>query len=122
MRYKRGTSMTINSRTKGKVGELEFSKLCRRNGYNTRRTQQFCGSSGQAADVVGLDGISIEVKRVEHLNIHEAMNQSVRDSTAAGKGSLPIVAHRKNRTDWLITMRASDWFKLYSAWKPPSGT
>lgn len=114
--------MAINSKAKGKAGELEFSNLCKGHGYNTRRTQQFCGSSGQAADVVGLDGISIEVKRVEHLNIHEAMHQAIRDSTAAGKGDLPIVAHRKNRTDWLVTMRVEDWFKLYSAWKPPSRT
>ena len=114
--------MAINSRTKGKAGELEFSKLCKEHGYDVRRMQQFCGATGDAADCTGLDGIHIEVKRVEHLNIHEAMNQSVRDSAAAGKGSLPIVAHRKNRTDWLITMRASDWFKLYSAWKPPNQT
>ena len=114
--------MAINSKTKGKVGELEFSKLCRRNGYNTRRTQQFCGSSGQAADVVGLDGISIEVKRVEHLNIHEAMNQSVSHRPPARKASLPTVAHPKIHPDRLMTMKAYDWFKLYSAWKPPSHT
>ena len=114
--------MAINSRTKGKVGEREFSKLCKEHDYDVRRMQQFCGATGDAADCTGLDEIHIECKRVQRLNIHEAMAQAIRDSTAAGKGDLPIVAHRKNRTEWLITMRAEDWFKLYSAWKPPSKT
>ena len=113
----------MNSKRKGKEGELEWCKFCHERGFESvRRTAQFCGNTGEASDCVGLPGIHQEIKRVERLNIHEAVNQSVRDSTAAGKGSLPIVAHRKNRTDWLITMRASDWFKLYSAWKPPSQT
>lgn len=39
------------------------------------------------------------------------MTQAVRDSH--GK-EIPIVAHRKNHTEWLITMKAEDWFKLYN--------
>ena len=115
--------MAINSKKKGARAERKWAEFCREHGYEkVRRTAQFCGNTGEASDCVGLEGIHQECKAVERLNIVEAMNQAVRDSTAAGKGSLPIVAHRKNRTDWLITMRASDWFKLYSAWKPPSQT
>ncbi len=46
-----------------------------------RRGQQYCGCSG-AADVVGLPGIHIECKRVERLNLHDAMDQAVRDAGA----------------------------------------
>ena len=103
----------INSREKGKTGEREFAKLCREQGYEkARRGQQYNGLDGQ--DVVGLDGIHIEVKRVERLNIDEAMKQSIRDSK---EGEIPIVAHRKNRESWKITMLAEDWFKLYKAWR-----
>ncbi len=42
-------------------------------GYKCRRTQQFCGNTGQADDVVGLDYIHIESKRVERLNIDKAI-------------------------------------------------
>ena len=67
-------------------------------GYNCRRTQQFCGNTGQADDVVGLDYIHIESKRVERLNIDKAIEQAVRDTK---DNKFPTVFHRKNRKDWL---------------------
>ena len=68
-------------------------------------------------DVDGLLHIHTDVKRVEKLNIYEAMSQSMRD---CAESNIPIVAHRRNRFDWLITMKAADWFKLYREWE--SGT
>ena len=104
----------INSREKGKKGEREFARLCREHGFaNARRSQQYSGINGDA-DVVGLEGIHIEVKRVERLNIDEAMKQSIRDSR---EGEMPIVAHRRNREEWKVTMRAEDWFEFYKAWR-----
>lgn len=106
--------MPINSKEKGKVGEREFAALCREHGFeNARRGQQYSGINGDA-DVVGLEGIHIEVKRVERLNIEEALQQSIRDSK---EDEIPIVAHRRNREEWKITMRADDFFKLYKAWR-----
>lgn len=100
----------VNSKRKGAEGEREFAKLCREKGYDCRRGQQYNGIGGD--DVVGLPGIHIEVKRVEKLNIHNAMEQSVRDS----KGNVPIVAHRRAREGWLITMKAEDWFNMFQKW------
>lgn len=101
----------VNSRAKGKRGELEWAKVCREHGYGeARRGQQFCGSNGDA-DVVGIPGIHCEVKRVERLNIHDAMKQAVGD---APDGETPVVCHRKDRTEWLVTMRAEDWFEVLS--------
>ena len=105
----------MNSKRKGKAGELEWCKLCRVHGFkDVRRTAQFCGNTGEAADCIGLPGIHQEVKRVEKLNIHEAMAQAERDAEVEGEGNMPIVAHRRNNTKWLVTMRAEDWFKMYS--------
>ena len=104
----------MNSKNKGGRGEREFASLCRDEGYaNAQRGQQFQGGI-DSPDVKGLPGVHVEVKRVEKLNIHEAMKQSIRDS--AGQ-ALPIVAHRRNHDDWYITMRAVDWFKLYREWE-----
>lgn len=104
----------MNSRDKGKRGELELSKKLREYGYNCRRGQQFSGANGDA-DVVGLTGIHIECKRVEKLNIYDAIDQSKRD---AKQYELPAVFHRKNDCDWLVTMRLEDWVKLYNEWLP----
>lgn len=71
-----------NGKQKGKRGELEFARLCRANGYEVRRTAQYCGNTGEAADCIGLPGIHIEVKRVEHLNIDDALDQARRDAEA----------------------------------------
>ena len=101
-----------NSRSKGARGELEFSRVCRDQGYkDARRGQQYSGLEGQ--DVVGLPGVHVEVKRREKLNLYDAIGQAVRDASGRGEGELPIVAHRKNNCEWLITMRAEDWFRLY---------
>jgi Holliday junction resolvase len=101
----------MNSKQKGARGEREFAAVCREHGYEARRGQQYNGIEGE--DVIGLPGIHIEVKRVERLNIEEAMSQSIGDA----QGNIPIVAHRKNNCEWLITMRAEDWFKLYRDWE-----
>ena len=102
----------INSKKKGAAGEREFANYCKEKGFDVRRTAQYNGKEqGSLADVIGIPGIHIEVKRVEKLNIHDAVNQAIRDNVT--KCSIPIVAHRKNRTPWLITMTADDWFKLF---------
>ena len=108
------------SRTKGKVGERELSALLREHGFeDARRTAQYCGKTGDASDVVGLPNIHIECKRVEKLNIYDAVEQAQRDSIAKIETGmddvLPIVAHRKNRKPWLVTMLLDDWMRLYKS-------
>ena len=109
--------MSINSKAKGKRAELELVRLIKANGYEARRTAQYCGKTGEAADVIGLPGISIECKRVENLNINNAMAQATHDAEAAGRGDLPVVFHRKSYCPWLVTCLADDWFKLYREWE-----
>lgn len=103
----------MNSRDKGKRGELELAHLLQEYGYNARRSQQYAGINNDA-DVVGLPGIHIEVKRVEKLNINNAMEQAVRDSRTHEK---PTVFHRTNRVPWKVTMLFDDWMELYQSWE-----
>lgn len=100
----------INSKQKGKQGELELSHILQSFGYNTRRGQQYCGANGDA-DIVGLPHIHIECKRVENLNIYQAVEQAKSDAKSE---ELPAVFHRKNRKEWLVTMPLKDWIKLYN--------
>jgi len=99
----------INSRAKGARGERELSSKLKEYGYETRRGQQYCGSNGDA-DVVGLPGIHIECKRVQQLNLYNAMAQSKSD---AKDGEVPTIFHRKDHCEWLVTMTLEDWINLY---------
>ena len=99
----------MNSLAKGKRGERELAKKLKEYGYDCRRGQQYSGIEGD--DVVGLDGIHIECKRVERLQLTDAMLQSRRDSK---EGEIPVVMHRKNHEDWMVTMLLDDWIKLYN--------
>lgn len=101
--------MPVNSKDKGKRGELEVVNLLKAAGYQVNRSAQFKGNTGQAADVEGLPYIHIEVKRVEKLNVSEAMQQAAHDATK----DMPAVFHRKNDEKWMVTMRIDDWLKLY---------
>lgn len=104
----------MNSRDKGARGERELASKLREHGYDCRRGQQFSGVNGDA-DVVGLDGIHIEVKRVERLNLTDAMSQAISD---AKMGRIPVVMHRKNNEDWLVTMRLEEWIAFYKDYMP----
>ncbi len=99
----------MNSCQKGKRGERDWRDELRAHGYEARRGQQFSGSP-DSPDVVcpALPGFHFEVKHTERLNVHEAVAQAVND---AGD-QVPVVAHKRNRGGWLVTMRADDWFEL----------
>lgn len=103
----------MNSREKGKCGELELARALRALGYDCRRGQQYSGANGDA-DVVGLPGIHIECKRVERLNLTGAVHQALRDTKP---GELPAVFHRRNDEPWLVTMPLGDWIEIYREWE-----
>ena len=95
---------------KGKRGELELAEILTGYGYNVKR-----GSSqnyGTEPDISGLPGIHCEVKRQEKLNLSAALEQARRDSIKFRDG-LAAVFHRRNREEWRVTMRLSDWIRLY---------
>ena len=105
--------MGASSKSKGRAGELELATELNRMGYDTVKAGA-CSSYGQEADVSGLRGIHCEVKRVEKLNVSKAMKQSIADAEKFHDGR-PAVFHRRNREPWLVTMRLSDWARMYGA-------
>ena len=103
----------MNSRAKGKRAELELSRKLREYGYDCRRGQQYSAANGDA-DVVGLPGIHIACKRVERLNLEDAMAQSRRD---AREEEIPVGMHRKTSSPGLGTTTLEDWIKFYREWE-----
>lgn len=105
----------MNSRNKGKRGELEWRDVLRAQGFHARRGQQFSGS-GDSPDVVceELKWLHFEVKRVQRLNLIDACAQAEGD--CAGKPW--AVAHRRNHAPWLVTITAEFFFELLRAFEP----
>ena len=103
----------MNSKQKGKRGELELAHEFERFGYDARRGVQYNGADG-SADVIGLPGLHVECKRVENLNIRTAVNQAVSD---ARKGEIPAVFHKRNRGIWLVTLTVDDFMRLYDVYR-----
>ena len=101
-------------RIKGATGERELTKIFLQNGIETahRGYVQF-----RQADVVGLPGIHIEVKRVEGLTIGtQLLTNAVKQAVAESKkknGGTPAVFHRVNRGKWFVTMRETDFLETW---------
>jgi len=95
----------INSRRKGKVGELEAAKLLQRLfGIDFRRGRQYKGTEDSPDLVSSLHGIWWEVKRRQRINLHEVL----REAKQQCGDNVPVVLHRRDRERWLITVDAED--------------
>ena len=100
--------MPINSRQKGAAGERELAQFLREHGVEARRGQQFHGGAGSPDVVAELPGVHLECKRVEKGSLYDWMAQATAD---AGE-SIPVVAHRRNRSGWVAILRLEDLVKL----------
>lgn len=106
--------MAKKSVEKGKRFERLLASKFREYGYDgARRTAQYCGNTGEAADVIGLPHIHVEAKHVEKLNIYDAVNQAKRDADAGGKGLIPVVFHKKNNHNILVTLELENFMNIY---------
>jgi Holliday junction resolvase len=113
--------MAINSKQKGARFERQLASMFREYGYSdARRTQQYCGNTGDASDVVGLPGLHIEAKHQEAMRLYDWIDQAKRDAAANGKGNLPAVFHKKNHCEILVTMTLDDFMNIYREWEAGS--
>lgn len=107
--------MALNARQKGKRVERLWRDQLNEAGFtgSYRDAQQGFGVDGNGyhPDTVCpmLPLLHSEVKGVEKLNVRQAMAQSIED---AGEQRVPIVAWKKNNADWLVVMKADDFFQL----------
>ena len=98
----------VNSKQKGNRGELELVHELVALGYTARRGQQYRGAP-DSPDVV-CDELSLvhwEVKRTERLDLAGAMAQAIMDVEDTDR--IPVVASKKNRGPWLVTLRLDDF-------------
>ena len=91
----------MNSREKGKRGELELAEFLRERGVEARRGIQFKGGADSPDVVTDLPGVHFECKRVEAGSLYTWLAQATRD---AGDSRIPVVAHRRSRQDWVAIL------------------
>lgn len=104
------------SREKGKRFERQLAKIFREYGYSdSRRTAQYCGNTGDASDVTGLPGIHVEAKHQEKMKLYDWMDQAKHD--ASGTGEMPVVFHKRNNHEILVSMQLDTFFELYREWE-----
>lgn len=107
--------MAVNSKQKGARFERLLASKFREHGYDARRTAQYCGNTGDAADVIGIPGIHIEAKHQEAMRLYEWMAQAKHDASKGG--NLPAVFHKKNNAPILVTMELDDFMTIYKEWE-----
>jgi hypothetical protein len=95
----------VNSKAKGKRGELDFvHELSKLFGLIARRTAQVDGKLTADIIIDGQPTIHPEIKRYKRLSVYTFMDQAVRD---AGD-KLPVVFMRGDRREWLVMLRLED--------------
>ena len=103
--------MPINSRQKGKRGELELCHALKGLfGWAAERSVQHCGNAGDSDLIVrGLPNLFVECKRVQSLNLPKAMALAVQQ---AGPDKTAVVFHRRDKEPWLLTCQLEDLMAL----------
>lgn len=98
------------SRRKGARAEVEVAAILTEAGFPCSRNARNGLSVEDLAHAV--PGVLFEVKRVERLNVGEAMRRAT--VAAASSDASPVVVHRRSREEWLATVRLSDLLGWWS--------
>lgn len=102
--------MSKSQRDKGAAGEREVLELLHKHGW-TRAHRNFGSGSQGGGDIArGPAGIGLECKRQETTKIWEWVGQAARDTD--GTGDIPVVAFRRNRSEWMACLPFEELLKL----------
>lgn len=104
--------MGKSQRTKGKVGERQVVQVFKEHGFpNAHRSQQFSGKGESSADVVGVDGLHLEVKLgYSYKTIYDFREQAERD---CDEGNIPVVCCRMDNHKWLAVLDLDDFIEIW---------
>jgi hypothetical protein len=102
--------VSARERAKGARGELEVVQLLRDAGWkDARRTSDGRGQQSRGDVTNGPQGVHIEVKRQERINVPACLRQAQND--APGQ-DMPLLVHRPSRMGWMATVPLVDLLEL----------
>lgn len=99
-----------SAQAKGRRGELELARYLQEHGIADARPGVPL-NYGKEPDVTGIDGLHIECKRHEKLEISKWYEQAKTDAERMQDGK-PAVIYRQNRRQWMIVLSLSDYLDL----------
>lgn len=102
--------MSKANRRKGADAELEIAQILRDAGWNdARRTSDGRAQSTRGDIANGPEGVHIEVKRQEALNVPKALRQIEADANPL---DIPVLIHRPSRQEWMATLPLDELLPL----------
>lgn len=108
----------MNSKRKGNRAERELLRLLQSYGVDASRNDQRYVGGVDNPDIsvrIGPVSVHVECKRVERLSLATALRQAKRD---ANGHALPVVAHRRSRQPWLVTVELADLLEVMGYERP----
>lgn len=108
----RRTPLRRRPKSKGTRGEKEVQELLRDAGYTRTKRNLGSGAQGGGDLIESIPGHSIEVKRVERLNVWKALAQC---EAAASPTDVPLLVFRRNRSRWYACVPLDDYLPLVEA-------
>ena len=103
--------MGASQRRKGAAGEREWVDVLRAQGYPVDGRQ--LGQARDGGGDVRHGAFLYEVKRYNKIAVRRWLDQAEASVLQYKAGELPVVAMREDgRKDWMVLMRAEDFFKI----------
>ena len=101
--------MSRRERDKGAAGEREVAAIFRAHGFDCDRVPN-SGGLRLKGDLYGELPVHVEVKRQERLQLWQWWGQAVDEANYARLR--PVLAFRRNRSEWLAVVRLDDLVEL----------
>lgn len=98
------------SQAKGRRAEIELAHFLQEHGF----IDALPGAPlnyGREPDITGVNGLHIECKRHEKLEIKKWYQQAQEDAQRMQDGK-PVVVYRQNRGQWMIALSLADFLAL----------
>ena len=108
--------MGASQRRKGAAGEREWVDVLRKQGFSVEGRQ--LGQARDGGGDVRHGGFLYEVKRYNAIAVRKWLDQAEASVLQYKAGEMPVVAMREDgRTDWMVLMRAEDFFNVMKGFK-----
>lgn len=100
----------MKSQAKGRRAEIELANYLKERGFENARPGAAL-NFGTEPDIKGVDGLHIECKRHERLEVSKWYEQSRQDAERMQDGR-PVVIYRQSRKPWFILLSLDDFLEL----------